>query len=97
MDPGVNSPSRGLTSLEPSPEPSWPNVAPGLSTDGACARFVLERELATAGRHVAIVRRLDANGLDAWAQVVAHGWEGLVAKNEASPTCRVPGRGAGSR
>ena len=24
-------------------------------------------------------------GLDAWAQVVVHGWEGLVAKDEASP------------
>jgi ATP-dependent DNA ligase len=31
------------------------------------------------------VRRLDSNGLDAWAQVVAKGWEGLVAKDEASP------------
>jgi len=35
------------------------------------------------------VRRLDPNGLDAWAQVVAHGWEGLVAKDEALPY--VPG------
>ena len=33
--------------------------------------------------------RLDPNGLDACAQVVAHGWEGLVAKDEASPY--VPG------
>ena len=35
------------------------------------------------------MRRLNPNGLEAWAQVVAHGWEGLVAKDEASPY--VPG------
>jgi bifunctional non-homologous end joining protein LigD len=29
------------------------------------------------------VRRLAANGLDAWAQVVGNGYEGLVAKDEA--------------
>ena len=38
---------------------------------------------------VSTIRRLDANGLDAWAQVVANGWAGLVAKDEASPY--VPG------
>jgi bifunctional non-homologous end joining protein LigD len=30
------------------------------------------------------VRRLAGNGLDAWAQVVERGYEGLVAKDEAS-------------
>jgi len=30
------------------------------------------------------VRRLADNGLDAWAEVLAHGWEGLVAKDPAS-------------
>jgi ATP-dependent DNA ligase len=30
------------------------------------------------------VRRLAANGLDAWAQVVGNGYEGLVAKDEGS-------------
>ena len=29
-------------------------------------------------------RRLAANGLDAWAQAVAAGYEGMVAKDEAS-------------
>jgi ATP-dependent DNA ligase len=31
------------------------------------------------------VRRLARNGLEAWAQVVERGYEGLVAKDEASP------------
>ena len=30
-------------------------------------------------------RRLAANGLDAWAQAVAAGYEGIVAKDGASP------------
>jgi ATP-dependent DNA ligase len=30
------------------------------------------------------VRRLAADGLEAWAQVVERGYEGLVAKDEAS-------------
>jgi bifunctional non-homologous end joining protein LigD len=30
-------------------------------------------------------RRLAANGLDAWAQAVAAGYEGMVAKDDASP------------
>jgi ATP-dependent DNA ligase len=30
-------------------------------------------------------RRLTPNGLDAWAQVLERGYEGLVAKDEASP------------
>jgi ATP-dependent DNA ligase len=39
---------------------------------------------AGAADHVLSVRRLAANGLDAWAQVVGNGYEGLVAKDEAS-------------
>jgi len=31
------------------------------------------------------VRRLADNGLKAWQQVLEHGWEGLVAKDPASP------------
>jgi ATP-dependent DNA ligase len=31
------------------------------------------------------VRRLAADGLKAWQQVREHGWEGLVAKDEAAP------------
>ena len=30
------------------------------------------------------VRRLASNGFEAWAQVIAHDFEGLVAKEEAS-------------
>ena len=30
------------------------------------------------------LRRLAADGLEAWAQVIARGYEGLVAKDEAS-------------
>jgi bifunctional non-homologous end joining protein LigD len=30
-------------------------------------------------------RRLAANGLEAWAQAVAAGYEGMVAKDDASP------------
>jgi bifunctional non-homologous end joining protein LigD len=32
-----------------------------------------------------MARRLAGNGLDAWDQVKVHGWEGLVAKDSASP------------
>ena len=31
------------------------------------------------------VRRLGPNGLAAWAQVIERGYEGYVAKDEASP------------
>ena len=31
------------------------------------------------------VRRLSEDGLKAWQQVVEHGYEGLVAKDPASP------------
>jgi ATP-dependent DNA ligase len=37
-----------------------------------------------AGADLVPIRRLAANGLDAWAQVVGNGYEGLVAKDEAS-------------
>ena len=30
------------------------------------------------------VRRLSDDGIKAWQQVLAHGWEGLVAKDPAS-------------
>jgi ATP-dependent DNA ligase len=30
------------------------------------------------------VRRLARNGFEAWAEVIAHDYEGLVAKDEAS-------------
>jgi ATP dependent DNA ligase domain len=42
------------------------------------------------------VRRLAANGLDAWAQVVERGYEGYVAKDEAS-VYEAGRRGGGSR
>ena len=46
-------------------------------------RNVLE-ELA-AGQHLVLpARRLADNGLDAWAQVLERGYEGLVGKDEAS-------------
>jgi bifunctional non-homologous end joining protein LigD len=47
-------------------------------------RVRLEDLLVDADR-VHPVRRLASNGLDAWAQVLASGYEGLVAKDEASP------------
>jgi bifunctional non-homologous end joining protein LigD len=47
-------------------------------------RARLEDLLAHADR-VHPVRRLASSGLDAWAQVLASGCEGLVAKDEASP------------
>jgi len=37
------------------------------------------------GQHLVLpARRLDADGLEAWAQVLARGYEGLVGKDEAS-------------
>ena len=33
---------------------------------------------------VLLVRRLAKNGFEAWSEVVAHGYEGLVAKDETS-------------
>lgn len=47
-------------------------------------RTVLEKELAGAEGPVLIARRLAPEGLQAWAEVKAHGWEGLIAKDPAS-------------
>jgi bifunctional non-homologous end joining protein LigD len=47
-------------------------------------RSVLEKELAGAEGPVLIARRLAPNGLEAWEEVKAHGWEGLIAKDPAS-------------
>lgn len=38
------------------------------------------------------VRRLAPNGFEAWKQVVERGYEGLVAKDEASPYVAGPTR-----
>src|ERR1044071_855682 len=48
-------------------------------------RTFLEKELANAEGPIVVARRLAANGLKAWEEVKAHGWEGLVAKDSASP------------
>jgi bifunctional non-homologous end joining protein LigD len=47
-------------------------------------RAQLEEHVA-GGDLVFPVRRLAANGLQAWAMVVERGYEGMVAKDEASP------------
>jgi bifunctional non-homologous end joining protein LigD len=56
-------------------------------------RSTLEEEIRDQ-RLVLPVRRLAANGLEAWAEVQRRGYEGLVAKERARPT---DGRRAGSR
>jgi bifunctional non-homologous end joining protein LigD len=63
-----------------------------LYRDGAdlSARPLRERraqleDLVTGGDLVLPVRRLPRNGLEAWAAVLERGYEGLVAKDEASP------------
>lgn len=48
-------------------------------------RARLEKELARAEGPLLVARRLDADGLRAWEEVKAHGWEGLIAKDTASP------------
>lgn len=48
-------------------------------------RARLERELERAEGPLLVARRLDADGLQAWEEVKAHGWEGLIAKDAASP------------
>jgi bifunctional non-homologous end joining protein LigD len=48
-------------------------------------RVVLEDALAAASNLILPARRLADNGLDAWAQVLGNGYEGYVAKDEASP------------
>jgi bifunctional non-homologous end joining protein LigD len=47
-------------------------------------RSVLEKELAGADGPLLVARRLAPDGLDAWQEVKAHGWEGLIAKDPAS-------------
>jgi bifunctional non-homologous end joining protein LigD len=47
-------------------------------------RAVLEKELAGAEGPLLVARRLAPDGLEAWAEVKAHGWEGLIAKDPAS-------------
>jgi len=46
-------------------------------------RARLEKVVAGSGL-VLPVRRLASNGFEAWAEVIAHDYEGLVAKEEAS-------------
>ena len=48
------------------------------------ARRIHSKDVITGADLVLPVRRLAANGLDAWAQVVGNGYEGLVAKDETS-------------
>src|SRR5438105_9436798 len=47
-------------------------------------RRVLE-DVVGDGHHVYAARRLHPHGLDAWGEVKQCGYEGLVAKREASP------------
>jgi bifunctional non-homologous end joining protein LigD len=56
-------------------------------------RAVLEKELRGAEGPVMVARRLAGNGLEAWQEVVAKGWEGLIAKDSDSiyePGVRTP-------
>lgn len=56
-------------------------------------RAVLEKEVHGAAGPVMVARRLAENGLEAWQEVVARGWEGLIAKDSASlyePGVRTP-------
>jgi bifunctional non-homologous end joining protein LigD len=48
-------------------------------------RTLLERELAKAEGPLLVARRLGPDGLRAWEEVKEHGWEGLIAKDAASP------------
>jgi bifunctional non-homologous end joining protein LigD len=47
-------------------------------------RAVLEKEVRGAEGPVMAARRLAEDGLEAWQEVVAKGWEGLIAKDPAS-------------
>jgi bifunctional non-homologous end joining protein LigD len=47
-------------------------------------RAVLERQLAGAQGPILVARRLAADGLAAWEEVKAQGWEGLIAKDPDS-------------
>lgn len=48
-------------------------------------RAILEKELSGAEGPVLVARRLSADWLEAWEEVKAHGWEGLIAKDPDSP------------
>lgn len=47
-------------------------------------RAVLEKELAKAEGPILVARRLAPDGFEAWEEVKAHGWEGLIAKDSDS-------------
>ena len=47
-------------------------------------RSVLEKELAGAEGPILVARRLAPNGFEAWEEVKAHGWEGMIAKDSSS-------------
>jgi len=47
-------------------------------------RTALEREVRGAAGPIVLARRLADDGLEAWKEVVSHGWEGLMAKDSAS-------------
>lgn len=47
-------------------------------------RAVLEKELSGAEGPLLVARRLAPDGFEAWEEVKAHGWEGLIAKDPAS-------------
>jgi bifunctional non-homologous end joining protein LigD len=57
----------------------------GLTSLPLSARRIHLEDVVAGGSLVLPARRLAANGLDAWAQVRGSGWEGYVAKDEASP------------
>ena len=56
----------------------------GLTGLPLSARRIYLEDVIAGADLVLPVRRLAANGLDAWAQVVGNGYEGLVAMDEAS-------------
>lgn len=47
-------------------------------------RSALERAVRGAAGPILLARRLAPHGLEAWKEVVEHGWEGLVAKDPDS-------------
>jgi bifunctional non-homologous end joining protein LigD len=47
-------------------------------------RAILEKELARTEGPILVARRLASDGFEAWNEVKAHGWEGLIAKDSDS-------------
>lgn len=47
-------------------------------------RAILDKELARAEGPLLVARRLAPDGFEAWNEVKAHGWEGLIAKENVS-------------